>query len=86
MGYTGYMCVCARLCAKYVLIDSTCRSVRLCVCVGVCLSVCVYRHTCDALLQVFVEGTRADLQEEGRVEPLESFNPSQPGQNDVHII
>lgn len=53
---------------------------------SVCESVCVRILPGDAFLQVFVEGTGADLQQEGGVEPLEGFNPFKSGQNNIHIL
>ena len=84
--WTGDMCVCVCVCVYVCARLCVIRYMHVCVCVSVCVWVCVNRHTCDALLQVFVEGTGADLQKEGRVKPLEGFNPTQPGQNDVHIL
>lgn len=53
---------------------------------GVCLCVCTNVHTRDAFLQAFVEGTSTDLQQERRWEPVEGFDLSQSGQDNVHIL
>ncbi|TNN78193.1 hypothetical protein EYF80_011698 [Liparis tanakae] len=36
--------------------------------------------------QAFIKGAGTDLQEERRWEPVEGFDLSQPGQDDVHIL